>query len=118
MSQGDENTKSPPSNRMDEKNFSRYFKAFGDPSRLKILWLLSENELTVGEIVDQVGLSQPTVSRHLAILRDADILHSRRDGQRIYYVLNKNAVENCCSGFCSCLSIRIPSGQKRKKARK
>jgi DNA-binding transcriptional ArsR family regulator len=101
--------------RMNEKTFSKYFKAFGDPSRLKILQLLSSKEMTVGEIVRAVGLSQPTVSRHLAILREAEIVTDRREGQRVYYSLDKRAVETCCDGFCNCLAIRLQGAKKRKK---
>lgn len=52
---------------MDEKLFSKYFKAFGDPSRLRILAILISGEKTVNDIAKAVKLSQPTVSRHLAI---------------------------------------------------
>jgi len=103
---------------IDEKSFSKYFKAFGDPTRLKILAFLSAKELTVNEIVKVIGLSQPTISRHLAILREAEIVTDRRDGQRIYYSLNKKAVENCCYGFCDCLEIKVPIGKKQKKSKK
>lgn len=100
-----------------KQNFSKYFKAFGDPSRLKILMLLAARELTVNEITRKVGLSQPTISRHLAILRDANAVTSRRDGQQIYYGLNKKSVQGCCSGFCDCLEIRVHPA-KTKKSRK
>ncbi|UCC44925.1 MAG: winged helix-turn-helix transcriptional regulator [Candidatus Zixiibacteriota bacterium] len=101
---------------MNEKTYSRYFKAFGDPSRLKILTLLSANEMTVNEIVGKMKLSQPTVSRHLAVLREARIVFDRRDGQQVFYSLNKDAVNSCCSGFCDCLAIRLrPAKNKKKK---
>lgn len=100
---------------MNEKRFSKYFKAVGDPSRLRILMLLSSKEMTVNEIAKSVALSQPTVSRHLGILRDAEIVHDRREGQNVYYSLNKITVENCCDGFCDCLAIRVPRPKKRKK---
>ncbi|MDH3891926.1 MAG: metalloregulator ArsR/SmtB family transcription factor [candidate division Zixibacteria bacterium] len=93
--------------KMDEKTYSKYFKAFGDPTRLRILALLVGGERTVNDIVKQVGLSQPTVSRHLSILREADIVVDRRDGQQVFYSLNKISVESCCSGFCDCLSIPV-----------
>jgi DNA-binding transcriptional ArsR family regulator len=101
--------------RMDEKIYSRYFKAFGDPSRLRIVILLSSGEMTVNDIVEKVGLSQPTVSRHLGILRDSDIVIDRREGQRVYYSLNRNSVLNCCSGFCECLAIPIAVSRHREK---
>lgn len=100
--------------KMNEKTFSKYFKAFSDRSRLRILQLLSSKEMTVNEIVKAVHLSQPTVSRHLAILRDAGIAIDRRDGQRIYYSLNKKAVQNCCICFCDGLETRKPPAKKKK----
>lgn len=101
---------------MNEKSFSKYFKAFSDQTRLKILSLLAGREMTVNELTAAVGLSQPTISRHLAILREAEAVIDRRDGQRVYYRLNGKAVRDCCSGFCSCLKIRvIPAGKGKKK---
>ncbi len=100
---------------MDEKRYSRYFKAIGDPSRLRILSLLARGELSVGDIAHQLGLAQPTVSRHLGILRDADIVFDRRDGQQVFYRLNRETVQTCCEGFCDCLSVAIPAVKTRKK---
>jgi len=100
---------------MDEKLFSKYFKAFGDQSRLRILTLLTSGEKTVNDIAEKVKLSQPTVSRHLAILREAGIVTDRRDKQRVYYSINRQSVENCCSGFCDCLEIKGADDKKSKK---
>jgi len=97
---------------MNERAFSKYFKAFGDPSRLRILMLLSSNEKTVNQIVKSIGLSQPTVSRHLTILREAEVVASRRVKQNVYYSLNKKTVVICCADFCDCLNI---SGRGKKK---
>lgn len=97
---------------MDEKTFSKYFKAFGDRTRLRILKLLSTREMTVNDIVRAVGLSQSTVSRHLAILREAGIAIDRREGQKVYYGLKKEAVKNCCICFCDRLEIRPPRKKK------
>ena len=103
---------------LDDRSFSKYFKAFSDQSRLKILKLLTSKELTVNEIVAKIGLSQPTVSRHLGILREAGVVIDRRDGQKVYYGLNKGAVQNCCEGFCSCLMIRIEPEKPAKSSKK
>lgn len=103
---------------MDEKVFSKYFKAFGDLSRLRIVTLLSSKEMTVNDITSAIGLSQPTVSRHLAILREAGIVIDRRDKQKVYYSLIKKNVEICCMGFCDCLDIPAPTARKRKKSKK
>jgi DNA-binding transcriptional ArsR family regulator len=105
--------------KMDEKTYSKYFKAFGDPTRLRILTLLVGGEMTVNDIVKSINLSQPTISRHLSVLREADVVVNRRDGQQVFYSLNKMSVESCCSGFCNCLAIPIQqvkvSPQKKKK---
>ena len=101
--------------KIDEKTYSKYFKAFGDPTRLRILTLLAPRERTVGDIVKAIGLSQPTISRHLAVLREAGVVVDRRQGQQVFYSLNKSSVGDCCSGFCDCLSIAIKIPKKYKK---
>jgi len=103
----------PPLN---EKIFTKYFKAFGAPTRLRIIMLLAANEMTVNEIVKAVGLSQPTVSRHLAILRQVEIVSDRREAQQVFYKLNKGAIKSCCTGFCCCLAIPPEGAKKSQKS--
>jgi DNA-binding transcriptional ArsR family regulator len=64
---------------------SRSLKAMSHPLRLKILCTLGDQEISVQDIVDQVGTSQSNISQHLAILRDKGILASRKDAYRVYY---------------------------------
>jgi ArsR family transcriptional regulator len=64
---------------------SRSLKAMSHPLRLKILCTLGDREVSVQDIVDQVGTSQSNISQHLAILRDKGILSSRKDANRVYY---------------------------------
>lgn len=99
----------------EDKKLVKYFRAFGDRTRFRILTLLADREMTVNEITDKIGLSQPTVSRHLGILRDVEAVIDRREGQNVYYSLNKRAVESCCSGMCDFLELRISLPKKRKK---
>ena len=66
---------------------SRSLRAMSHPLRLKILCTLSETEKSVQDIVDQVGTSQSNISQHLAILRDKEIITSRKDANRVYYRL-------------------------------
>ena len=103
---------------MDAKSFSKYFKAFGDPTRLRILGLLAAKEKTVNEIVKEIGLSQPTISRHLGILREAAVVIDRREGQQVFYSLNRPSVSSCCTGFCDCLEIRVLGVDDNKKKKK
>jgi ArsR family transcriptional regulator len=63
------------------------FRALSDPTRLRILNLLLPRDLCVCEIVDGLGIPQPTASRHLAYLRKAGLVDSRKDGLWIYYRL-------------------------------
>lgn len=61
------------------------FDVVAEPSRRRILDLLGDSERPVGELVDQLGLSQPAVSKHLRILRDAGLVDVRGDAQRRLY---------------------------------
>ncbi|HGY89895.1 MAG TPA: metalloregulator ArsR/SmtB family transcription factor [Planctomycetes bacterium] len=63
------------------------FQAFADPTRLRILALLTAGELCVCHLVEALQESQPKVSRHLAILRSAGLVATRRDGRWIHYAL-------------------------------
>ena len=69
---------------------SRSLKAMSHPLRLKILCTLGDEEVSVQDIVDQVGTSQSNISQHLAILRDKGILTSRKDANRVYYRVSDN----------------------------
>ncbi len=64
---------------------SRSLKAMSHPLRLKILCTLGDKEVSVQDIVSNVGTSQSNISQHLAILRDKGILASRKDANRVYY---------------------------------
>ena len=64
---------------------SRSLKAMSHPLRLKILCTLGDKEVSVQDIVENVGTSQSNISQHLAILRDKGILASRKDANRVYY---------------------------------
>jgi len=73
------------------RNKARFFRALGDVTRLKILFLLLEGEKCQCGIISKVGLSQPTVSRHLQILVDNGLLTFRREGNKRIYSLTKTA---------------------------
>nr|VFK66629.1 MAG: ArsR family transcriptional regulator [Candidatus Kentron sp. UNK]VFK72119.1 MAG: ArsR family transcriptional regulator [Candidatus Kentron sp. UNK] len=64
---------------------SRSMKAIAHPLRLRILCTLGAREVSVHDIVDQVGTSQSNISQHLAILREKGILATRKDANRVYY---------------------------------
>ena len=64
---------------------ARALKAIAHPLRLKILCVLGESELCVQDIVEAVGTSQSNISQHLAILRDKEVLRTRKNANRVYY---------------------------------
>ncbi len=72
---------------MSAEILQRVFKTFSDPTRVRILWLLGREELAVQELMEVLGMAQSRVSRHLAILREADLLQDRRDGTYVFYRL-------------------------------
>lgn len=66
---------------------AKYFRALGEPTRLRILELLADDELSVGQIVERLSLPQPKVSNHLACLRWCGFVASRREHRVVYYRL-------------------------------
>jgi DNA-binding transcriptional ArsR family regulator len=70
------------------------FKALADPTRRKILQLLRAGELSAGELAEHCDMTKPSVSHHFTVLKNADLITARRDGQNIYYALNTTAVED------------------------
>ena len=63
----------------------KIFQALADPSRRAIFESLTRGEAAVGELTARFAISQPAVSQHLATLRDAGLVHGRREGRRVYY---------------------------------
>lgn len=72
----------------------KVLKAISDPKRLKIVDMLSMGELCVGDMQETFQVSQPTLSHDMRILLEADVVKSRRDGQRVMYSLNRDAIDN------------------------
>jgi len=67
------------------------FRAFSDPLRLRILRLLQQGEICVGDLVEVLGVPQPTASRHLKYLRGADLVDVRKAGRWVFYSLSEPA---------------------------
>ncbi|GAB4458558.1 MAG: hypothetical protein Kow0070_12400 [Anaerolineales bacterium] len=73
-----------------------FAKAIADETRQKIMSECCCCELSVNEIVEKVGFSQPTISHHLAILREAGLVKAREDGKQTFYTLNQDRLAYCC----------------------
>lgn len=71
---------------------SKLLKAMGNAKRLEILYHLADKEMNVGQLEKVVGLSQSALSQHLAILREENIVKTRREAQTIYYSIKGDKV--------------------------
>ncbi len=72
----------------------KMWKALSDPTRRKILLLLKEKDMSAGEIAEHFNVTKPTLSHHLEILKNAELVTSRREGQKIIYSLNTTVLED------------------------
>jgi ArsR family transcriptional regulator len=70
------------------------FKAIADPTRREILRLLRSEEMTAGDVASRFDMTKPTLSHHFAVLKEAGLVTSRRDGQTIWYALNTTVLED------------------------
>ena len=81
---------------------------FGNPYRVLILWALSDEERSVGDIADAIGASLQNTSQHLRLMRDKGLLTSRRDGNVVYYHLQEHEL------LCGCRLLN-PTIWRRKQ---
>lgn len=79
---------------MEEHQLAALFKALGDENRIRILKLLRSGEKCACKLLEELNISQPTLSHHMKILCDTGIVSGRRDGKWTHYSI-------CCEGVCS-----------------
>lgn len=81
----------------EQPNSVHFAKAMADETRQRIMHSLCCEWLCVNDIVQKLGnVTQPTVSHHLSILREAGLVHTRRQGKQVFYYLDQKAVASCC----------------------
>lgn len=78
-----------------------FAKVLADPTRQQIMECCCCEWRSVNQIVDSVNVSQPTVSHHLAVLRNADLVQAREQGKNTFYTLNQERVASCCGQLIS-----------------
>jgi ArsR family transcriptional regulator, virulence genes transcriptional regulator len=86
---------------------ARVCKVLANPKRLEILCTLEDGELAVSEIVTKTEIGKANLSQHLSLMKEAGILNSRREGQRIYYRIANPKVTTACSLMKEVLIERI-----------
>lgn len=92
---------------MEEYDLVRIFKALADKTRQDILELLGQEEMNVTEICSEFKISQPTVSHHLHILRNSDLVDYRKEGKNIYYYVKQEVVNDVFGRVVKKMRIKI-----------
>ena len=87
-------------------------KTLANPKRLEIIASLKEGELSVGELVQRLGISKANVSQHLAVLRQRKVVTSRRDGVNIFYRINNPKIVDACALMKAVLLEQLEDTQK------
>ena len=95
---------------------ARRLKALADPSRLAVLRLLCGGERCVTEIVDETGLGQANISKHLRILLGEGFVRARRERRNVFYRLSNGVSEEICAIICKSIREQA-SGERRALAR-
>ena len=89
------------------------FKALADPTRRSILAMLRSGEKTAGELAESFDMTKPSMSHHFAVLKEADLVTSRRESQQIWYALNTSVVEEVMGWALDLLSQEKPRRSKK-----
>lgn len=92
---------------MDEYDLVKIFKALADRTRQEILERLAEEEMNVTDICSLFDISQPTVSHHLQILRNCDLVATRKEGKNVYYYVRQEIVNGAFGTIVKRMHIRI-----------
>lgn len=74
-------------------SFQATMKALSDSTRREILEMLKKEKMSAGEICERFDISDAAISRHLSVLKEADLVRDERDGKYIYYELNASVLE-------------------------
>lgn len=71
-------------------------KAMANPVRMEIIYALKQGEKTVSELVESIGLAKSNISQHLSVLKSAEVVRARREGQNIYYAIANPKIVQAC----------------------
>ncbi len=87
-------------------------KTLSNPKRLEIIAALKDGELSVGDLVERLGITKANVSQHLAVLRQRKVVTTRRDGVNIYYRINNPKIIEACALMKAVLMEQLSAGEK------
>jgi len=95
------------------------FRALNDPIRRRILELLHKSDLTVGEIARHFSISLPSISYHLDLLRQADLVVSEKRGQYVHYTINTSVLEETLAWMAGLMAARrVPRAYETKRTKR
>ena len=83
---------------------NKVFKALSDETRREILKMLTKRDMSAGEIAGNFHMSKPSISKHLDILREAELITSEKKGQFVIYSVNVSVIQGALSGFLEIFS--------------
>jgi ArsR family transcriptional regulator, arsenate/arsenite/antimonite-responsive transcriptional repressor len=88
------------------------YRALADPTRRRILQLLRHRDMTAGQLAEHFELAKPTLSRHFAVLREADLIQGEKNGTSISYRLNLSVLEEALMALLSGFNISTEDEQR------
>ena len=94
-------------------NVSTVFKALADPTRRQVLQLLRQGPKSAGELADHFPVSKPTMSAHFAVLREAGLIDSNKQGKAIIYRLKMSVLEEALMEFSELLGLNLAQRARR-----
>ncbi len=102
---------------MDEvfDSVARYFALLSEPTRLRIMHSICQQEKSVNQIVDEIGASQTNVSRHLGLMHRAGVLGRRKDGNQVLYRVTDAAFTDICRSVCVRVAAELDGDKSLKR---
>ncbi|SRR5664280_1003545 len=82
------------------ESVARYFLILSEPARLRILHSICQDERSVGQIVEETGLTQSNASRHLNMMYQSGVVKRRRDGPQVFYSVTDASLTDVCRAVC------------------
>jgi len=108
----------PVLDEMDEvfESVARYFSILAEPARLRILHAICQEEKPVGQIVDETGMTQTNVSRHLNLMYQAGALKRRKEGSTVLYGVSDQTLTDVCRPVCVRVSAELDGSKTLKRS--
>ena len=98
------------------ESVARYFLVLSEPARLRILHSICQEDKPVGEIVEETGLAQSNVSRHLNLMYQAGVLCRRKKGSQVFYGVTDSTLTDVCRAVCIRVSAELDGNKGLKRS--